>query len=102
MCIRDSMDTEYPDVRELQARNGFRTVLAVPLIRDGRSIGAIALLRNQVRPFSTAEVLQVVSSSMANAQPVFEKIVECCERLFPAQAFALGIVEDDERLSLPV
>jgi hypothetical protein len=23
------MDTEYPDVRELQARNGFRTVLAV-------------------------------------------------------------------------
>ena len=30
------MDTEYPDVRELQARNGFRTVLAVPMIRDGR------------------------------------------------------------------
>jgi GAF domain-containing protein len=50
------MDTEYPDVRELQARNGFRTVLAVPLIRDGRAIGAIALLRNDVRPFSSTEV----------------------------------------------
>jgi hypothetical protein len=51
---------------------------------------------------STAEVLQVVSSSMADAQPVFEKIVECCERLFPAQAFALGIVEDGARVDLPV
>ncbi|MGZ5659467.1 MAG: response regulator, partial [Caldimonas sp.] len=54
------------------------------------------------RQTATAEVLQVVSSSMADAQPVFEKIVECCERLFPAQAFALGIVEDGERVSLPV
>src|SRR5678815_5193312 len=56
MCIRDSIDTEYPDVRELQARNGFRTVLAVPMLRDGQSIGVIALLRNQVRPFAPAEI----------------------------------------------
>jgi hypothetical protein len=54
------------------------------------------------RQTATAEVLQVVSSSMADAQPVFEKIVECCERLFPAQAFALGIVEEGDRVSLPV
>jgi GAF domain-containing protein len=45
------MDSEYPDVRELQARNGFRTVLAVPMIRDGRSIGAIALAAQPGRPF---------------------------------------------------
>ncbi len=51
---------------------------------------------------ATAEVLQVISGSMADAQPVFEKIVECCERLFEAQAFALGIVEDGQRVSLPV
>jgi hypothetical protein len=38
---------------------------------------------------------------MADAQPVFEKIVECCERIFPAQAFALAIVDDGERVSLP-
>jgi GAF domain-containing protein/DNA-binding response OmpR family regulator len=50
------IDTEYPDVRELQARNGFRTVLAVPMLRDGQSIGVIALLRNQVRPFAPAEI----------------------------------------------
>jgi signal transduction histidine kinase/DNA-binding response OmpR family regulator len=53
------LDTEYPDVRELQARNGFRTVLAVPMVHDGQSIGVIALLRNQVRPFAPAELALV-------------------------------------------
>ena len=53
------METEFPDVRELQAKNGFRTVLAVPMILKGESIGAIALLRNQVRPFSPAEIALV-------------------------------------------
>ncbi len=51
---------------------------------------------------ASAEVLRVIGGSMADAQPVFEKIVECCERLFQAQAFALGIVEDGDRISLPV
>ena len=53
------IETEFPDVRELQAKNGFRTVLAVPMILKGESIGAIALLRNQVRPFSPAEIALV-------------------------------------------
>ncbi len=51
---------------------------------------------------ATAEVLDVISHSMADASPVFEKIIECCERLFSAEAFALGIVGDDGRLALPV
>ncbi|HEV7574609.1 MAG TPA: GAF domain-containing protein [Caldimonas sp.] len=50
------IESEYPDVRELQARNGFRSVLAVPMVQDGRSIGVIALLRFQVRPFAPAEI----------------------------------------------
>jgi GAF domain-containing protein/CheY-like chemotaxis protein len=54
------------------------------------------------RQTATAEVLQVISSSMADAQPVFEKIIECCEGLFPAQAFALGIVDDRGQVTLPV
>ncbi|HEY2978793.1 MAG TPA: GAF domain-containing protein, partial [Burkholderiaceae bacterium] len=50
------IDTEYPEVRELQAHYGFRTVLAVPMLREGESVGVIALLRNQVHAFSGAEV----------------------------------------------
>ena len=34
----------------------FRTVLAVPMLRDGTAIGAIALTRSEVRPFSDKQV----------------------------------------------
>ncbi|MFO1325593.1 MAG: GAF domain-containing protein [Burkholderiales bacterium] len=51
---------------------------------------------------ATAEVLDVISHSMADASPVFEKIVECCDRLFPAQAFALGIVDEHDQVDVPV
>ncbi len=50
------IDTEYPDIRELQARYGFRSVLNVPLLRDGDAIGVISMLRKEVRAFSTAEI----------------------------------------------
>jgi GAF domain-containing protein/CheY-like chemotaxis protein len=50
------IDSEYPDIRGLQERYGFRTVLNVPLLRDGESLGAISLLRNEVRPFSDEEI----------------------------------------------
>src|SRR4030095_2915679 len=51
---------------------------------------------------ATAEVLDVISHSMADASPVFDKIIECCERLFTAHAFALGIVDDRGQVTLPV
>ncbi len=50
------IDTEYPDVRDLQARHGFRTVLVVPMLRDGQPIGVISLLRRWVQPFAEADI----------------------------------------------
>ena len=54
------------------------------------------------RQTATAEVLQVIGSSMADPKPVFEKIVECCERLFDARTFGVAIVGDDGQLSMEV
>ncbi len=50
------MESEYPDIREIQQRYGFRTVLNVPLLREGEALGVISLFRDEVRPFAPAEV----------------------------------------------
>jgi GAF domain-containing protein len=43
-------DPEYS--LELQRRGGFRTMLGVPLLREGKPIGMLGLSRSQVRPFT--------------------------------------------------
>jgi signal transduction histidine kinase len=48
-------DSEYTHV-DVQQRAGFRTGLAVPLLREGRPIGVIALQRKTVRPFSDKQI----------------------------------------------
>jgi len=124
------IDTEYPDVADLQKRYGYRTVLIVPLMWEGEPLGVISLLRNQVRPFSpteisllqtfadqaviaiqnarlfnetkealerqtaSAEILSVISSSVADTTPVFEKILQSCKKLFASTAHGILLIDD--------
>jgi two-component system, NtrC family, sensor kinase len=115
---------EYPASSDAARRLGFRTLLAVPLIRAGEVTGAATLRRTEARLFSekqialleifanqaviaiensrlfeaeqmskrelqealeyqtaTSEVLNVISRSPTNAQPVFDSIATSAAQL---------------------
>src|SRR5262249_32924680 len=128
--IRDisATDPEYTlEVGRGGSLKGFRTILGVPILREGIAIGAIVLGRRTVRPFSekhieqvttfadqaaiamenvrlfdevqartrelsealeqqtaTSDILQVISSSPRELQPVFQAILAHATRLCEA------------------
>jgi two-component system, NtrC family, sensor kinase len=47
---------DFPVGRERARREGFRSVLSVPLSREGESIGTIVLRRTEVHPFSDKQI----------------------------------------------
>jgi signal transduction histidine kinase len=49
---------------------------------------------------ASAEVLQVISSSVADTAPVFDKILESCERLFVGQHVGINLVGEDGAVHL--
>jgi PAS domain S-box-containing protein len=52
------------------------------------------------RQTAMAEVLKVISGSPTNAQPVFEAIVDSCQRLFPGYQIGINLVDDTGGLYL--
>src|SRR5205814_9154412 len=44
---------------------------------------------------ATSEVLSVISSSVADTAPVFEKILDSCERLFATEQLGIFVVQPD-------
>jgi class 3 adenylate cyclase/putative methionine-R-sulfoxide reductase with GAF domain len=53
-------DPDY-DFPEAQAAYGFRTILGVPLLRDGEVAGVMSVWRRDVRPFSEREIAIVAT-----------------------------------------
>src|SRR5262249_21477788 len=50
------VETEFPEAKTLQERGGHRTTLATPLLRESIAIGAILILRGEVRPFTDKQI----------------------------------------------
>ena len=61
VAIDDALTDPAYTWKEAQQRLGFRSMLGVPMLRDGEPIGVIAMWREQVRPFQPHEQ-QLVST----------------------------------------
>ncbi|MBR1172234.1 GAF domain-containing protein [Bradyrhizobium liaoningense] len=76
---------QYPTGREYALRSNVRTVLSVPLLREGESMGAIVLRRTEVRPFDDKQItlLQTFADqaviAIGNVR-LFEQLNESLER----------------------
>jgi two-component system, NtrC family, sensor kinase len=53
--LQEVFETEFPNSRAMM-EGGYRTVLGIPLLREGTPIGGILIRRTEVRPFSDKQV----------------------------------------------
>ena len=139
--LLENKSVQIPDVLadlEYAFRGDYRTILGVPLLREGVPIGVFALQRAAVRPFTekqislvetfadqaviaientrlfeaeqqrtrelselleqqtaTSQVLQVISGSPGELQPVFQTILENATRICEAKFGILALYEND-------
>jgi GAF domain-containing protein len=56
--VHDALECadEFPRSYDFAVREGQRTILAVPLLRDGEAIGALAARRREMQPFSQNQI----------------------------------------------
>jgi GAF domain-containing protein len=122
----------------LVKQQGYRTVLAVPMLRGKALLGVITILKTNVEPFTnkqielvetfadqaviaienvrlfnetkealerqtaTAEILQAISGSPTNTQPVFDAIVQSGLKLFPGAATSIVLPDGDQMRAVAI
>src|SRR5262249_60938578 len=77
-ALQEGRTVQVPDVladpeytwREAQERTGLRSVLAVPLLREGHPIGVLVLARSVTRPFTDKPVDVVTTIASQAAIPI--------------------------------
>jgi signal transduction histidine kinase len=114
-AVIERVEVHIPDVlaapegewalsRRLQRRVGFRTVLAVPLLREGVPLGVILAHRSEVRPFSAREItlLQTFAQEAAIALEharLFEQLGERSQELVRSLEEVRALSEVNRALS---
>ncbi len=122
--------------KDVQEVGGYRTLLAVPILREGDPIGVLTLGRTYVQAYNekeidlvtsfadqaaiamenvrlfnetkealeqqtaTAEVLEVISASVADTAPVFDKILQSCKKLFDSSEQGIVLVAPEGHVTL--